>query len=92
MDRLLTTDELFELGRDVEANYQRPFEVHGRPITNVEMMASLLYGRYSFMAQVSDFCKRFDEWLESEVVDDDRHRDERCESRSCGIVAKGEVD
>lgn len=36
----LTTDELIELGRDVEANYRSPFEVHWRPITNVQMMAS----------------------------------------------------
>jgi hypothetical protein len=67
----LTTDEMFELGRDVEANYQRPFEVYGRPIRNVEMMANLLYGRYSFAARADDLCTRIDRWLESEKNDGD---------------------
>ena len=70
MDRLLTTDELFELGRDVEANYRSPFEVYGRPINGVEMMASLLWRRYSFAAKANDLCKRLDQWLtESEGND-----------------------
>jgi len=68
---VLTHDEMWELGRDVEANYRRPFEVHGRPITGVEMMASLLYRRYSFAARAMDFCERLDKWLESEGNDGD---------------------
>ena len=78
MDRLSEAD-MFELGRDIDENAEyvttfdgrRSTDYKGRPLKNVEMMAYLLYKRYSFEQRAREWCDRFDKWLESEGTDGD---------------------
>jgi len=40
---MLNDTELLALGRKIDENYEKPFTVFGRPVTNIEMLALLAW-------------------------------------------------